>query len=233
MKEEIFGVSFTLSDLCILFLNLFDNKIGISLSINSIINDILKKNGAGKELDLKLVKSIKIKIKIIAKIFNELNLCIYDKYKDIVIWNGLGLVSKKLNNLKLKKINKEDKKSIFISIFRIFIKKCLKLNNKTNFDDIVEYIKEYSDGVIKWSNNNISRRLYDIINILSSIGIIIYNRKQIIIPEEVIKNYKEYYKNIDKNKLRKKKRKAPIKDRINRKKIKITDAKLLLQFSKN
>tara|TARA_Y100000589_G_C27113265_1_gene613133 strand:- start:369 stop:1064 length:696 start_codon:yes stop_codon:yes gene_type:complete len=231
MKEEIFGVSFTLSDLCILFLNLFDNKIGISLSINSIINDILKKNSVGKELDLKLVKSIKIKIKIIAKIFNELNLCIYNK--DIVIWNGLGMVSEKLNLIKLKKINKENNRSLFINIFRISIKKCLKLNNKTTFDDIVEYIKEFLDDKINLSKKNISRRLYDIINILSSIGIIIYNKKQIIIPEEVIKNYKEYYKKLDKNKIKKKKRKAPIKDRNDSKKIKITDAKLLLQFSKN
>jgi hypothetical protein len=231
MKEKFCEVSYCLSDLCALLFNYFENKEGILLSIDTIINNIIKKNKQGEEIDLKLKKSIKIKIKIIVNIYSELDLCNYNKYKDVVIWNGLDMVSKKLNLIKSENINKEKNKSLLEIIFKIFIKKLI-LKGKINFDEIIEDIKKLFGNEKIYSNNNLSRRLYDIKNILSTIGIIIYNKKQIIMPEGVIKNYKEYNKNLIKIKL-KKKRKSPIKNEKLKKKIKIKDAKLLLQFSKN
>lgn len=232
MKENYLKVSYCLSDICNLCLEYFENKLNKSITIDELVTEILKKNSDVDIINLKIFKYIKVKIKIILSIYNELEICYYDKKKEELIWNGFGKVSSNINLIKLKNLKKNSQNSIFIKILLITIKKCLKSDGKIEFKDCVKEINLFCNETLKWSIKNISRRLYDVINILSSSGLIIYKKKQIIIPDEVKKNYKEYYSKLDKNKLIKKKRKSPT-NKSKSKKVKITDAKLLLEFSKN
>mgnify|MGYP004008317091 FL=1 len=78
-------------------------------------------------------------------------------------------------------------------------------NYKTNVNESINYIYEVlNKNSLIFTKTNISRRLYDVLIVLSSSGIVIHNRKEIYIPLQVLTNFKGYYQEVDKYKLKKK-----------------------------